>query len=196
MPPQRYGEIAANLVQEKLEPRKFKEAIESSMNKEWRNAMDEEISSLMENKTWNLVKLPGGKKPIGCKWIYKTKCDEHGNVVRYKARLVAQGFSQKFGVDYDEVFAPVVRQITFRTVLAVASCRKMIVKHVDIKTAYFYGELQETIYMRQPPGYEKEEVEVVCCLNKKFVWFKARSASLEPENQSNFAEMWIRNIRN
>ena len=77
--------------------------------------MEEEINSLHENETWELVKPPPGRKIVGCKWTYKKKLDENGQVVRYKARLVAQGFSQQYGTDYDEVFAPVAKQTTLRT---------------------------------------------------------------------------------
>lgn len=170
VPPQRLIETFSAM--DHQEPRSFREAMISPKKVEWKMAMEEEIRSLIENQTWELVVLPPGKKTIGCKWIYKMKTDENGKIVRYKARLVALGFSQKFGVDYDLVFAPVVRQITLRTVLAIASCRRMRVKHVDIKTAYLYGDLDETIYMRQPPGLESEDKELVCILKKSLYGLK------------------------
>lgn len=79
--------------------------------------------------------------------------DERDAVMRQKARIVAQGLTQKYGNDYDEVFAPVTKQVTFRTLLTVASQRKAVIKHVDVKTAYLNGELEETIFTRQPEGY-------------------------------------------
>uniref|UniRef100_A0AAG5CP00 Reverse transcriptase Ty1/copia-type domain-containing protein n=1 Tax=Anopheles atroparvus TaxID=41427 RepID=A0AAG5CP00_ANOAO len=130
------------------------------------------MSSLRDNNTWELVQLPPHRKAIGSKWIFKRKADEDGNLVRYKARLVAQGFSQKFGTDYDLVFAPVVKQITFRTMLVLASRRKMLTKHVDIKTAYLHGVLKEEIFMRQPPGYESGKPNEVCLLRRSIYGLK------------------------
>ena len=83
--------------------------------------MDEEIEAIEKNQTWQLVKLPEGKDAIGVKWIYKTKFDADGNVVKHKARLVANGFSQQPGIDYNETFAPVARLDIVRTMLAIAS---------------------------------------------------------------------------
>lgn len=122
------------------------------------------MASLIENKTWDLVQLPDDRKAVGCKWTFKLKKKPDGSIVRYKARLVAQGFSQKHGLDYDEVFAPVVRHETLRTLLAVAGERKLIVKHYDVKTAFLYGDLEEIIYMKQPEGFENGNY--VCKLNK------------------------------
>lgn len=98
--------------------------------------------------------------------------DERGNVVRYKARLVAQGFTQKYGTDFDEVFAPVVKQVTFRVLLSVASQKKMIVKHADVKTAYLHGVLEETVYMRRPPGLPTKDEGKVCMLRKSLYGLK------------------------
>lgn len=88
------------------EPSTFTEAEKS---KAWRRAMLDEISSIKENETWHLVDLPLGHRPIGLKWIFKLKRDEHGAIVKHKARLVAKGYAQRYGIDYDEVFAPVTR---------------------------------------------------------------------------------------
>jgi ribonuclease HI len=132
--------------------------------------MDDEINSIYMNKTWDLVQLPENKKAIGCKWVYKLKFDDQGNVSRYKARLVAQGFSQKYGEDYDEVFAPVARATTFQVLLSIAGINNYHVKHFDIKTAFLYGEIEEEIYMKQPPGYAKNNM--VCKLNKSLYGLK------------------------
>lgn len=116
--------------------------------------MKEELNSIEENNTWILCDLPHGRKAIGSKWVFKNKLNENGNVERRKARLVAQGFSQKFGVDYDEVFAPVARNTTLRLLLSVAGTRNYTVNHYDIKTAFLNGKLEEEIYMKQPPGFQ------------------------------------------
>lgn len=139
---------------EMFEPRTYDEAIKCKFAEEWINAMKEEINSIEENQTWNLVELPTGRKAIGSKWVFKLKLDEKGNIIRRKARLVAQGFSQKYGVDYDEVFAPVVRGSTFRLLLSVSGVQGYKVKHYDIKTAFLNGNLDEDIYMKQPKGFE------------------------------------------
>lgn len=107
--------------------------------------------------------------------MFKIKRDVNGNVSRYKARLVAQGFSQKYGTDYDEVFAPVVRQTTFRTLLSVAAKRKYNVQHYDIKTAFLNGNLEEEIYMKQPPGFTKGNK--VCKLKKGLYGLKQSARS-------------------
>ncbi|KXJ74150.1 hypothetical protein RP20_CCG014268 [Aedes albopictus] len=134
--------------------------------------MDDEYQAQIENNTWELVELPAGRKAIGSKWIFKSKEDEKGNIVRHKARLVAQGFNQKFGVDFDEVFAPVAKQVTLRTLLTVASRRGMLVKHMDVKTAYLHGKLDETIYMRQPEGYAMGGPNTVCMLKRSIYGLK------------------------
>ncbi len=135
------------------EPKTYKQAISSHDKEKWIKAMSEELTSIKENKTWSLVDLPHGKSPIGCKWVFKLKKDATGKIIRYKARLVAQGFTQKFGVDYDEVFAPVAHPVTTRILLSVASKENLIVKQFDIKSAFLNGDLNEEVYMKQPPGY-------------------------------------------
>lgn len=135
--------------------------------------MKEELRSLEENDTWSLVTPPAGCEPIGSRWVFKKKEDAHGKVVRFKARLVAQGYSQKFGRDFDQVFAPVAMQSTFRVLLTIASQKKMDVYHVDVKTAYLYGTLEEEIFMRQPPGFVVPGKEAcVCKLNRSIYGLK------------------------
>jgi hypothetical protein len=94
---------------------------EAAGYQEWREAMDKEMQSIEKNSTWELVKLPEGKKPIGLKWVYKLKRNSDGEVVKYKARLVAKGYVQKEGVDFEEVFAPVARLDTVRLLMAYAA---------------------------------------------------------------------------
>lgn len=134
--------------------------------------MDDEIESLRNFGTWEITRLPPGGNPIGCKWVYKTKTDQNGNIVKYKARLVAQGFSQKFGRDYDEVFAPVASPTTLKILLAVAGKRKMQVRHFDIQTAYLNGDLSHEVYMKQPKGYTIGDSNQVCKLVKNLYGLK------------------------
>lgn len=98
--------------------------------------MEEEIESLMKNETWILCDLPKNRKAVGCKWLFNVKTNQLGEIERCKARLVAQGFSQKFGVDYNEVFAPVVNKTTLRIVLSIASKYKLKIHQFDVKTAF------------------------------------------------------------
>ena len=124
------------------EPKGIEEALK---DQEWKEAADSEYQSLMENETWKLVKLPTGRKPVGCKWIFKTKRTSEGKVERYKARLVAKGYTQKPGEDYDETFSPVVRYLSTRTLLAFAIQNLMIIHQMDVVTAFLNGTLDEDI---------------------------------------------------
>ena len=134
------------------EPKTYKQALKSFEKLHWLRAMNEEIQSLQETGTYELTDLPNGRKPIGCKWVFKKKPEADG--VRYKARLVAKGFSQKYGEDYDEVFAPVARAPTIRLLLSMAEKMKLHVRQFDVKTAFLNGNLEEEIYMTQPEGFE------------------------------------------
>ncbi|GBN12713.1 Retrovirus-related Pol polyprotein from transposon TNT 1-94 [Araneus ventricosus] len=137
----------------------------------WIESTKEEMKSLQKNETWKLVTPPSGKKVIGCRWTFKAKYDSKGNIERYKARLVAQGFSQKFGTDYDETFAPVVTYTTIRTFLAAAAYKNLNVTHVDIKTAFLHGNLEDD--MSQPEGYiQAGQEQKVCKLNKAIYGLK------------------------
>lgn len=98
------------------DPVTFEEAFEES---KWKKAMDEEISEIKKNDTWELTELPEGYKAIDVKWVYKTKTNQDGEVEKYKARLVAKGYKQRYGIDYDEVFAPVARVDTIRLLTAI-----------------------------------------------------------------------------
>ena len=102
------------------------------------------------NDIWNLVELPKGVKPIGCKWIFKTKRDSKGNVERYKAHLVAKGFTQKEGIDYKETFSPVSSKDSFRTIMTLVTHYDLKLHNMDVKTAFLNGNIDETIYTVQP----------------------------------------------
>lgn len=170
--PARYRETSSLVHNLPSEPRTYNEAINGPESVQWKAAIEEELDSLRTNGTWELTDLPADRKAIGSKWIFKRKQDEYGNVVRYKARLVAQGFTQKYGTDFDEVFAPVVKQVTFRVLLSVANQKKMIVKHADVKTAYLHGVLDETVYMRMPTGSTTMDNGKVCLLRKSLYGLK------------------------
>lgn len=149
------------------EPRNFKQAIENS---NWKHAMNHEISSIEENQTWELTVLPPGQKIIGLKWVYKLKRDANGNVTKYKARLVAKGYVQEYGIDYDEVYAPVTRLETVRLLLALSAKKKWEVHHLDAKTAFLNEDIKEDVYVAQPEGYEKKGREHLVYKLKKALY--------------------------
>ncbi|KAG7587705.1 GAG-pre-integrase domain [Arabidopsis suecica] len=132
------------------EPSDFREA---NKLQEWRNACEEEIMSIEKNKTWSLVDLPIGCKPIGLKWVFKLKRNSDGSINKHKARLVAKGYVQRHGIDFEEIFAPVARIETIRFIIALAASNGWEVHHLDVKTAFLPGELKEDVYVSQPEGF-------------------------------------------
>ncbi|GKA49389.1 putative ribonuclease H-like domain-containing protein [Tanacetum coccineum] len=133
------------------EPKRIAKALSDPA---WVEAMQEELLQFKLQKVWILVDLPKGKRAIGTKWIFRNKKDERGIVTRNKARLVAQGYTQEEGIDYDEVFAPVARIEAIRLFLAYASFMGFMVYQMDVKSAFLYGTIEEEVYVCQPPGFE------------------------------------------
>ncbi|GAQ93561.1 hypothetical protein KFL_016490010, partial [Klebsormidium nitens] len=148
------------------EPQSYQEAVGGEQSEIWRQSMDDEMRSLLENGTWELVPKPEGVKPVPMKWVYKIKRDAAGNIERFKSRLVAKGFLQRQGVDFEEVYAPVSKHTTLRALLGVVAARDLELHQLDVKTAFLNGELEEEIYMQQPQGYEQGGPETVCRLKK------------------------------
>ena len=139
------------------EPKTMEEALSSDAADEWKAAADSEYSSLQENQTWELVKLPPNREAVPCKWVFKVKYRENGDIERFKARLVAKGYVQKHGVDYDETFSPVVRFSSIRILLSFALQHNLHIHQMDVVTAFLHGKLEEEIYMTQPCGYSCSE---------------------------------------
>ncbi|GJT35474.1 putative ribonuclease H-like domain-containing protein [Tanacetum coccineum] len=137
-----------------VEPKKV---IQALSDLSWIEAMQDELLQFKLQKVWTLVDLPYGKRAIGTKWVYKNKKDDRGIVVRNKARLVAQGYTQEEGIDYDEVFALVARIDAIRLFLAYASFMRFIVYKMDVKSAFLYGTIKEEVYVCQPPGFEDQQ---------------------------------------
>jgi hypothetical protein len=125
------------------EPATFAEAEQDEC---WLQAMREEISSILDNKTWSPEDLPRGHKAIGLKWVYKLKRKEEGEVVKHKARLVANGYVQRQGVDFEEVFTPVARLESVRMLLAITRHFGWEVHHMDVKSAFPNGMIKEIVY--------------------------------------------------
>jgi len=127
----------------------------------------------MTNNTWTLIPLPIGRKPVSCKWVFKIKQGTNGEVERYKARLVARGFTQTYGVDYNETFAPVTKFTSIRCILALAALEDMEIHQMDVKTTFLNGKLEEEIYMEQLQGFVHQGGEhLVCKLHKSLYGLK------------------------
>ncbi|GJR50986.1 zinc finger, CCHC-type containing protein [Tanacetum coccineum] len=135
------------------DPKTFDEAMKSRDVAFWKEAVDDEIGSIMENNTWVLSDLPPGCKPLGCKWIFKKKMKVDGTIDKFKARLVIQGFRQKEGIDYFDTYAPVARISTIRLLIALAATHNLVIHQMDVKTTFLNGDLEEEIYMKQPEGF-------------------------------------------
>jgi hypothetical protein len=139
-----------------FEPSCFKDAC---TNEVWLQAMQEEIYSIHMNDTWELTKTPHDKKKIGTKWVYKTKYNSDGSVERHKERLVAKGLTQRYGIDYQETFAPVARQETVRVMISLAAQKKWNIHHMDVKSAFLNGCLEEEVFVEQPQVFEVQGKE-------------------------------------
>ena len=178
-PPKRFGvdeyvsttaQHQACLASNITEPDTFKQAMESSLADEWYSAASQEYDSLLENETWDLVELPQGKATIGCRWVFKTKHKSDGSIDWFKGRLVAKGYAQQHGIDYNEVFSPVVRFPSVRTLLAYGVQRGMKIHQMDVVTAFLNGNIKEDIYMAQPEGFVVEGKEHLVCKLRKSIY--------------------------
>lgn len=173
-----YAQLAGMLQDEIDVPETVQEALNSCESKHWRAAMQDEYDSFITNQCWTLVDLPKGKKPVKCKWIFTKKRGLNEELLRYKARLVAKGYSQQFGIDYSETFSPVVRYSTIRILLALAAQNDLEMEHLDVKTAFLNGDLEEIVFMEQPEGFIKERSEnKVYRLNKAIYGLKQAAKS-------------------
>ena len=128
------------------------------------------MKSLYENDTFDLVSLPKGKKALKNKWVYRVKTEENSSHPRYKARLVVKGFSQKKGIDFDEIFSPVVKMSSIQVVLGMAASMDLEVEQLDVKTTFLHGHLEEEIYMEQPEGFMVAGKEHLVCRLKKSLY--------------------------
>ncbi|WVZ59949.1 hypothetical protein U9M48_010030 [Paspalum notatum var. saurae] len=131
------------------EPRSFAEA---ERHAAWRAAMQSEMDAVETNRTWELADLPRGHRAITLKWVFKLKRDEAGAIIKHKARLVAHGFVQQEGIDFDDAFAPVARMESVRLLLALAAQEGRHVHHMDVKSAFLNGDPKEEVYVHPPAG--------------------------------------------
>ena len=152
------------------EPTSFKSAVTSV---HWQKAMHEEFDALKIQGTRNLVPPPEHRSIIGSKWVYKLKKNPDGSISRYKARLVAQGFTQEHGLDYFKTFSPVVRHTTVRMIISLATHYRWELRQLDVKNAFLYGDLEEEVYMKQPQGFvDSSKSRHVCKLVKSLYGLK------------------------
>ncbi|GJX30973.1 ribonuclease H-like domain-containing protein [Tanacetum coccineum] len=153
-------------------PRNYNDFVVESKVKyrleKYTNAMNQEIDALLRNDTWELVELHEGRKAIGSKWIYKIKFRSIGEIDRYKARLVAQGFGKKEGIDYEEIFSPIVKMVSVRCLLNIVVSMSWPVFQLDMNNAFLYDDLEEVVYMKPPEGYFPSDNKV--CRLKKYVY--------------------------
>jgi hypothetical protein len=145
------------------EPKSVGEAIDSIVVKLWKDSMVKEMESLHKNETWDLVKLPIGRKPIGRKWVFKKKMNGARQVDKFKARLVEKGYSQVKGVDFGEIFSPVAKLSSIRVIMSLAITFDIEIKHMNVKTMFLHGDLEEEMYLKQLEGFVvKGKQELVC----------------------------------
>ncbi|KAL2251628.1 UNVERIFIED_CONTAM: Retrovirus-related Pol polyprotein from transposon TNT 1-94 [Sesamum indicum] len=162
--PSKLRDFHTSLNTELGEPSSVEEALKSE---KWLSAMKEEMKSLKDNKTCILVPKPKDASIVDCKWLFKIKQE---NPIKYKTRLVAKGFTQKEGIDYNEIFSPVVKYTTVRIILALTADYDWELKQMDVKTAFLHGDLDENIYMTQPSGFSDISKPDYMCLLKKSLY--------------------------
>ena len=141
----------------------YQEAITSSQSTLWINVMKDETSSISENEVWDLVDLPDDCRPIGYKWVFKTKHDSRGQVERYKVRLVAKSYSQREGIYYKETLSPISTKDFFRVIMEFVAHFDLELHQMDMRIAFLNGDLSENVYMVQPPGFEVAKKENMVC---------------------------------
>jgi hypothetical protein len=149
------------------EPSTFEEA---TKHKVWKDAMIEEYESILKNDVWEEVRRPQGKSVVTSKWLYKIKHATDGSVEKFKARFVARGFSQKEGIDYDEIFAPVSRYTSIRIIISLASVFDWKLHQMNVKTAFLNGEVEQEVYIEQPEGFVIHGKESHVCKLKKALY--------------------------
>jgi hypothetical protein len=162
------------------EPTSVEEALASSEGKLWKQAMIDQMKSLKANKTWKEMPCPPGVKIVKCKWVFKRKIGANGKVIKYKARLVACGYSQTEGVDFNETYAPVGKYKSIRIILAIVAQLGYVMEQMDVDSAFLNATVKEEIYMQQPPGFEKQG-NIICLLIKALYGIKQAPAEWNHE---------------
>jgi hypothetical protein len=148
-----YEVYVSEEIQMEGDPTSFEEAMRSAHSSKWLDAMEDEMRSMSVNKVWDLEEIPKGAKTVGCKWVYKTKCDSNGNIESFKARLVAKGFTQREDIDYTETFSPVSCKDSLRIIMTLVAHYDLEFHQMDVKTTFLNGDLLKNVYMAQPKGF-------------------------------------------
>lgn len=180
-PPSRWeGEFSQEKLSEVKVPMSCAEAIASPQALFWVAAMEDEMASLQMYDTWDLVPLPKDTKAVNCRWVFTLKTDASGGVEKFKAQLVAKGFSQVPGVDYGEVYAPGSKFTTLHALLATLALKDMELVQLDVKTAFLNGSLEEEVFMEQPPRYQvRDQVQT----QEGDLWLKEGTTAVVPKAQ-------------
>jgi transposase InsO family protein len=192
-PPQRWiaecNQVTALAACVSGDPLTLDEALSGPDAEKWRAAMKSEMDALVANGTWDLASLPAGRKAVGSKWVFKTKRNAKGDIIRHKARLVAKGFTQVQGVDFTDTFAPVARFTSFRLLLSIAAQEDWLLEQTDVSTAFLNAELKEQIYMDQAELFEVrgEGGEKLVCLLKRGIYGLKQS----PRYWNNLINTWL-----
>jgi hypothetical protein len=160
------------------EPDTVQQALKSKIADKWKEAMLEEHRALQRNETWELIDLPPGKNVVDCKWIFTVKTDLKTNKKKCKARLVARGFTQIPGVDYNETFSPVVKHATIRLLIAFATLFDFDIDQMDVRAAYLHGDIDTEILMKQPEGFTTGDPRKRVCRLKKALYGLKQSGML------------------
>jgi hypothetical protein len=151
--PDTVGDEHANVASPSNDPRTYHEAMARPDSGEWAVACAEELDTLCHMEVYETVEKPPNHCIVGCKWVFTTTCSANVEVVRHKAHLMAKGYMQLEGIDYDKTFAPVVKFASLQTLLEIAACEDLEICQLDIKSTYLHGDLKEEIYMQCPHGH-------------------------------------------
>jgi hypothetical protein len=168
--PEDYENYTSEEIHTEGDPTWYEEVMRSSHSSKWHEAMEDEMRSMSAKQVWKLEKIPKGAKTVGCKWVYKIKRDSKENIDRFKARLMAKGFTQREGIDYNETFSPVSSKDSFRIIIALVTYYDLELHQMDVKTTFLNGDLYENVYMAQPKGFIVEEKENFRCHLTKSIY--------------------------
>jgi hypothetical protein len=165
-----YDIYVSEEIQIEGDPTSFEEAMRSAYSSKWLDVMEDEMWSMSINKVWDLEEIPNGAKTIGCKWVYKTKCDSNGNIERFKARLMAKSFTQREDIDYNETFSSVSCKDSLRIIMTLVAYYDLELLQMDVKTTFLNGDLLENIYMTQSKGFTIKGKEHMGCHLRKSIY--------------------------
>ena len=152
------------------DPTTYKESISSPQSNFWIDAMKYEMTSMSQNKVWSLIDLRDDYKPIGCKWVFKTKRDAKGHVERYKARLLTKGYSQREGIDFKETLPPLSTTDSLRIIMAIMAHFDLELHQMDVRPAFLNEDLVKDVNMSQPISFEEVGKENMVCKLQKSIY--------------------------